>query len=155
MAPFINARPGFVNYALNEPVGANQTIRKGDLIKYGPGNVVVKAAVGDTPLLGFATHDITTGATPAETDRLIVDPFHSQTLTKGQVKNGVTVDRTLVNTQVGFIDEGGEIRLDPDATVKQARIVEVVDRNGITTISNEALKVYFEVSATHRIRNGQ
>lgn len=153
MAPFINARPGYVNYALNEPVAANQTIRKGDLVKYDAAKAIVKAAIGDTTLLGFATHDITTGATPAETDRCIVDPFHSQTLTKGQVKNGVTVDRTLVNTTVGFIDEGGEIRLDPAATVKQARIVEVVDRGGLTTINNEALKVYFEVLLANRVRN--
>ena len=147
MTPFVNARPGFVNVAVNEPVAINQTIRKGDLIKFdATTKQVTKAAIGDTPLLGFATHPITTGATVKETDRLIVDTFNSQSLTRATVKNGVTVDRaTLVNVAVGFIDEGGEIRLDPAATVKQAIITEIVDRNGITTAYGEPLTVYFEI----------
>ena len=152
MSPLINARPGFVNYALNEAVAVSQTIRKGDLIKYGPGNAtVVKAAVGDAVLLGFATHDVTTGATVTERDRLIVEPFHSQTLTRATLKNGVTFDRSLVNTQVGFIDEGGEIRIDPAAAVKQARITEIVER-GIPT--KDQPQVYIEVPAANRVRNG-
>ena len=151
MAPMINARPGFVNYALNEPVGASQTIRKGDLIKYDAQKNVVKAAVGDAVLLGFATHDVTTGATPTIRDRLIVEPFHSQTLTRITVKNGVTVDRSLVGTSAGFIDEGNEIRLDPDGATKQARIVEIVER-GLPT--KDPVEVYIEVPDAARIRNG-
>lgn len=151
MSPLINARPGFVNYALNEQVAANQTIRKGDLIKYDASNNVVKAGVGDAVLLGFATHAITTGATVTERDRLIVEPFHAQTLSKGTLKNGVTFNRTLVNTQVGFIDEGGEIRIDPAAAVKQARITEIVER-GIPT--KDEPQVYIEVPAANRVRNG-
>lgn len=150
MAPMINARPGYVNYALNEPVAASQTIRKGDLVKYDAANNIVKAAVGDTPLLGFATHDVTTGATVTERDRCIVDPFHSQSLTKATIKNGVTFNRTLDNTLAGFIDEGGEIRIDPAAAVKQAKIVEIVERPFTTRDPNQ---VYIEVLAANRVRN--
>lgn len=151
MSPMINARPGFVNYALNEPVAPNQTIRKGDLVKYNATKQIQVGAVGDAVLLGFSTHDVTTGATVSEKDRVIVEPFHSQTLTRITVKNGVTVDRTLVGTQAGFIDEGGEIRLDPAAATKQARIVEIVER-GIPT--KDAPEVYIEIPAAARVRNG-
>lgn len=153
MSPFVNARPGSVNYALNEPVAANQTIRKGDLVKYDASKNVVKAAIGDTGLLGFAVHAVTTGATVSEKDRLIVDPFHGQSLTRATVKNGTTFDRaTLVGTAAGFIDEGGEIRIDTAATVKQVVIAEIVERGGITTV-NDPKEVYFIVPAVaNRVR---
>jgi hypothetical protein len=151
MSPIINARPGHVNYALNEPVAASQTIRKGDLVKYDASKNIVKAAIGDALVLGFATHAVTTGATVTEKDRCIVDPFHSQSLSRATLKNGATLDRSLVNTSAGFIDEGGEIRIDPAAAVKQVRIVEIVER-GITT--KDPNELYFEVPDAARTRNG-
>ena len=151
MSPIINARPGYVNYALNEPVAASQTIRKGDLVKYDAAKSIVKGVIGDVVLLGFATHAITTGATVTDKERLIVEPFHSQTLSRATLKNGVTLDRTLVGTSAGFIDEGGEIRIDPAAAVKQVRITEIVER-GIPT--KDANELYFEVPAAARVRNG-
>lgn len=152
MSPLVNARPGSVNYALNEPVAASQTIRKGDLIKYDAAKNVVKAAIGDTPLLGFATHAITTGATPTNSDRLIVEPFTNESLVRATVKNGTTFDRaTLVNTAAGFIDEGGEIRIDTAATVKQAVIVEIVERGGVSTVDPKEVYISIPV-ATNRVR---
>lgn len=152
MSPFVNARPGFVNYALNEPVAASQTIVKGDLVKYDASKNIVKAAIGDTPLLGFATHAITTGATVTDRDRLIVEPFTNESLIRGTVKNGTTFTRAaLVNTAAGFIVEGGEYRIDTAATVKQAVIVEISDRNGVTT--RDPAEVFFSIPvATNRVR---
>lgn len=151
MSAQINARPGFVNYALNEPVAASQTIRKGDLIKYDASKNAVKAAVGDSPLLGYATHDITTGATPTARDRLIVEPYTNESLVRATLKNGATFDRaSLVNVAAGFIDEGGEIRIDPAATVKQVQIMEIVERGIPTKDPNE---VYYSVpAAANRVR---
>jgi len=152
MSPLVNARPGDVNYALNEPVAINQTIRKGDLVKYDASKNIVKAAVGDTALLGFAVAAVTTGATVSEKDRCIVDPFHSQSLTRATIKNGTTFDRaTLVGTAAGFIDEGGEIRVDTAAAVKQAVIVEIVERGGVTTV-NDPKEVYIQVIPANRVR---
>lgn len=155
MAPMINARPGYVNYALNEPVAASQTIRKGDLIKYVDGSSqVTKADVGDTKLLGFATHEITTGQTVTERDRLIVDPFHSQSLTRITLSNTAIADpatfdaRTLVGKEAAFIDENNEIRVNPGSG--PAVIVEVVER-GIPT--NDPVEVYINVKAANRVRD--
>lgn len=151
MAPIIQNRMGDVVQSVNEPVAANQTIRKGDLIKYGAGNTVVKAAIGDTGLLGVAEHAVTTGGTVTEADRLIVSLFLPSSEHKGTLKNGTTYTRAaLVNQAVGFIDEGGEIRLDLAAAVKQAVIVEMVER-GVTT-NDPAQAVFKIVAQANRVR---
>lgn len=139
MARIINDRPGFVVDNIEEPVAPNQTIRPGDLLKYQAGNTgaVVVAAIGDTGLLGAAEHGITTGAVVTARDRVNITPFTAISRHRGTVKNATALDRTLIGQAAGFIDEGGEIRIDTAATVKQVLIVEIAERPFSTTDPKE------------------
>jgi hypothetical protein len=152
MARIINDRPGDVVQGVNDPVAASTTVRAGDLVKYsGTTGNLVPAAVGDAALLGVAASGLTTGATPNFTrDRVVVETFTAEGRYRGTLKNATTLDRTLIGQAAGFIDEGGEIRIDTAATVKQAIIVDIVERPFAT---NDPKEVKFQIPlSTNRVR---
>lgn len=151
MARIINDRPGFVVHGVNEPLAANTTVRAGDPVKYNATGQIVPAAVGDTGLLGVAASALTTGATPSfARDRVVVEAFTAEGRFRGTLKNGVALDRNLIGTTAGFVNEGGEIRIDPAAAVKQALIVDIVERPFVT---NDPLEVKFMIpDRANRVR---
>ncbi len=153
MSPLINTMPGG-NYSYTDQVAPNQTIVKGDLIKFdATTKQLTKAAIGDSPLLGFAAHAITTGATTTINDLLICECFTARGKVRGTVKNGTTFDKTLIGLPAGFIVENGEVRIDTAATVKQAVIVDIVERGITTDIPSDGKLVNIQiVNDTYRIR---
>ena len=129
MTPILANNMGGVRRSYNKPVADNQTIKKGDPIILVDGQVQ-KAAVGATTIVGFATHDVTTGVVPTNAQRpyLIYDAVQHQQF-KGSLKDTqvTPTNGSLEGTDAGFVVENGEYRIDPAAATKQVIIDKVVE----------------------------
>lgn len=101
--------------ALKVPVGASQTIVKGDLIKVdGTNGKAIKAGAASTLIIGIANADVTTGATPTESlEVLLIDEFTVlKAAVAGTTKTSVVVADCFGKAKFDIKDTSQEVNLD-------------------------------------------
>lgn len=109
-----------------EPVAATQVFREGDPVVLNGSGLATVGAIGATTIDGFAAHSKASIASPALTDTLLFYSAEPELEYRATLKTATAQAQSLVGVAAGLIDEGGEMRVDTAATVKQFVITDIV-----------------------------